>query len=124
MRSRAGRRPTPPKDRDSGTPGAGRRIAACLEAIQRKPAAQTLTVNPRAAEALETVGRAILRYGVLMLIGSGLTEFTEFEAQWIQPLLANSPSFAWMYGQGLDELRPRSDVAITPESDDRLVRDA
>jgi len=41
-----------------------------IDAIQRKPALHTLSVASRAVEA---VGRAILRYGlVLFLIGSGL----------------------------------------------------
>jgi reactive chlorine resistance protein C len=67
-----------------------------IGAVQRKPAAQAIGLNGRAVEA---VGRAILRYGlVLFLIGAGLAKFTEFEALWIQPLLANSPFFSWMYG--------------------------
>jgi reactive chlorine resistance protein C len=66
-----------------------------VDAVQRKPRDQTFAVDARAVDA---VGRAILRYGlVLFLVASGLTKFTEFEAQWIQPLLANSPFFAWMY---------------------------
>jgi reactive chlorine resistance protein C len=66
-----------------------------IDAIERKPAIQTRGVNGRV---IEGIGRAILRYGlVLLLLGSGLTKFTEFEALWIQPLMANSPFFAWMY---------------------------
>ncbi len=67
-----------------------------INIIERKTAIQTLGVNGRV---IEGIGRAILRYGVvLLLIGSGLTKFTEFEARWIEPLMANSPLFAWMYG--------------------------
>ena len=67
-----------------------------IDAVQRVPAVRPLGVNGRAIEA---VGRAILRYGlVLLLTGSGLTKFTAFEALWIQPLLANSPFFSWIYG--------------------------
>jgi reactive chlorine resistance protein C len=66
-----------------------------IDAVQRMPAVRTLGISGRAIGA---VGRAILRYGlVLFLTGSGLTKFTEFEALWIQPLLANSPFFGWMY---------------------------
>jgi reactive chlorine resistance protein C len=47
----------------------------------------------------EGIGRAILRYGLaLFLIALGLSKFTEMEALWIQPLMANSPFFAWLYG--------------------------
>jgi uncharacterized membrane protein YkgB len=67
-----------------------------FDVTQRKPAVQTLSVSGRT---LETIGRAVLRYGlVFFLVGSGLTKFTELEALWIQPLMANSPFFAWMYG--------------------------
>jgi len=48
---------------------------------------------------LEGLGLGILRYGlVLFLVGSGLSKFTELEARWIEPLMANSPFFAWIYG--------------------------
>ena len=67
-----------------------------IDAVQRKPAVQPLDSNGRVVEA---IGRAVLRYGlVLFLVAFGLAKFTEFEAQWIQPLLANSPFFGWMYG--------------------------
>jgi reactive chlorine resistance protein C len=70
-----------------------------IDAIQRNPAASTVTVSPRATNAIEVMGQAILRYGlVLLLLGSGLAKFTEAEALWIQPLLANSPLSAWIYG--------------------------
>jgi uncharacterized membrane protein YkgB len=66
-----------------------------IGAIERKRVIRTTGVNGRAIEA---VGRTILRYGLaFFLIGSGLTKFTEFEASWIQPLMANSPFFSWMY---------------------------
>jgi len=67
-----------------------------IDAVQRTPAAQRVGVNGRLVEG---VGTAILRYGLaLFLISSGLTKFTEFEALWIQPLMANSPFFGWIYG--------------------------
>jgi reactive chlorine resistance protein C len=47
---------------------------------------------------LETVGGAILRYGmVAILLYFGAFKFTAFEAAAIQPLLANSPLMAWLY---------------------------
>jgi uncharacterized membrane protein YkgB len=67
-----------------------------IDAVQRTPATRTVGVTGRLVEG---VGKAILRYGLaLFLIGSGLTKFTEFEALWIQPLMANSPFFGWIYG--------------------------
>src|SRR5262245_40688180 len=67
-----------------------------INAAQRIPAVRRLGINGRV---IEGVGLTILRYGlVLLLIGSGLAKFTEFEARWIEPLMANSPFFAWLYG--------------------------
>src|SRR5262245_32762518 len=67
-----------------------------INTAQRKPAVQALGINGRI---VERVGQAILRYGlVLLLVGSGLAKFTEVEARWIEPLMANSPFFAWLYG--------------------------
>jgi reactive chlorine resistance protein C len=85
-----------------------------IDAVQRKPAVQPFGVRGRVVEA---IGRAILRYGlVLFLIGSGLTKFTEFEALWIQPLLANSPFFAWLYSvtsvQGASNLIGVIEIAL------------
>jgi uncharacterized membrane protein YkgB len=66
-----------------------------VTAVQRTSAVESAWVNGRI---FETVGRVILRYGlVLFLAAFGLAKFTEFEALWIQPLLANSPMFSWMY---------------------------
>src|SRR5215207_8090034 len=67
-----------------------------IDAIQTGPAVQKIGVNARM---LEGLGLGILRYGlVLFLVGSGLSKFTELEARWIEPLMANSPFFAWIYG--------------------------
>jgi uncharacterized membrane protein YkgB len=89
-------------------------IRLMIDVVQRKPAVPTLGINGRI---IEGVGRAILRYGlVLLLIGSGLTKFTEFEALWIQPLMANSPFFAWIYGvtsvQGASNLIGVIEIAL------------
>jgi reactive chlorine resistance protein C len=67
-----------------------------VNAVPAKPADQTLGSSARV---IEGIGRVILRYGLaLFLIASGLSKFTEMEALWIQPLMANSPFFAWLYG--------------------------
>ena len=44
------------------------------------------------------VGGALARYGLAIVIGwIGLLKFTSFEAQGIQPLVANSPFMSWVY---------------------------
>ncbi|MBC7910788.1 MAG: DUF417 family protein [Pyrinomonadaceae bacterium] len=47
---------------------------------------------------LESVGAKIIRYGlVIILLWVGALKFTAYEAEGIQPLVANSPLFSWMY---------------------------
>lgn len=44
------------------------------------------------------LGGALLRYGLVLVIGwIGLLKFADYEAQGIQPLVANSPFMAWLY---------------------------
>jgi uncharacterized membrane protein YkgB len=55
------------------------------------------------------VGATIIRYGLALVIGwIGLMKFTAYEAQGIQPLVANSPFMSWMYAvlsvQGVSNL--------------------
>jgi uncharacterized membrane protein YkgB len=67
-----------------------------IKAIERPASARPVAFNART---IETVGHVILRYGlVLFLISGGLAKFTPAEAQLIQPLMAHSPFFAWLYG--------------------------
>ena len=48
---------------------------------------------------LEAVGHAIVRYGLVLVLGwIGAMKFTAYEAAGIQPLVANSPLMGWMYG--------------------------
>jgi uncharacterized membrane protein YkgB len=48
---------------------------------------------------LEAVGQAIVRYGLVLVVGwIGAMKFTAYEAAGIQPLVANSPLMGWMYG--------------------------
>lgn len=50
---------------------------------------------------LERVGEFVFRYGlVIILLWAGLLKFTEYEANNIEPMVANSPLWAWAY-QGL-----------------------
>jgi uncharacterized membrane protein YkgB len=47
---------------------------------------------------LQRVGLAVLRYGlVLLLVMWGAFKFAAFEAEGIQPLVANSPFLSWLY---------------------------
>src|ERR1700680_1649364 len=65
-----------------------------IDVLDRR-AARPISFGGRAIEAL---GGALLRYGlVLFLVGFGLYKFTDTEAQNIQPLLAHSPLFGWLY---------------------------
>ncbi|MBI3215004.1 MAG: DUF417 family protein [Mycobacterium sp.] len=48
--------------------------------------------------ALAAVGGLLARYGLVVVIGwIGLLKFTSYEAQGIQPLVANSPAMSWLY---------------------------
>lgn len=50
-------------------------------------------------EAVATrVGGVLARYGLVVVIGwIGLLKFTSYDAQGIQPLVANSPLMSWVY---------------------------
>ena len=51
-----------------------------------------------ASRALLTVAGVVMRYGlVVVVLWFGVFKFTGTEAQAIQPLLANSPFFSWLY---------------------------
>ena len=51
------------------------------------------------ARALESIGRHVLRYGlVLVFLLFGATKFTAAEAMAIKPLVSNSPLMGWLYG--------------------------
>jgi uncharacterized membrane protein YkgB len=57
------------------------------------------TTEARAPEAVvKRVGNLLARYGLVVVIGwIGLLKFTSYEAQGIQPLVANSPFLGWVY---------------------------
>jgi uncharacterized membrane protein YkgB len=47
---------------------------------------------------VETVGRALARYGLVVVVGwIGLMKFTGYEAEGIRPFVANSPLMSWVY---------------------------
>jgi len=60
------------------------------------------TINEHTIAAVEDkvgrVGALLARYGLVVVIGwIGLLKFTAYEAQGIQPLVANSPFMSWVY---------------------------
>ena len=62
----------------------------------------TISTAPSAGLAAEgtvaRVGGVLARYGLVVVIGwIGLLKFTSYEAQGIQPLVANSPFMSWVY---------------------------
>jgi hypothetical protein len=47
----------------------------------------------------EAAGRELARYGLVAVVGwIGLMKFTAYEAEGIQPFVANSPLMSWVYG--------------------------
>jgi uncharacterized membrane protein YkgB len=53
-----------------------------------------ITVGPR----IQMIGEFIIRYGLVLVIAwIGAMKFTAYEAQAIQPLVANSPFMSWVY---------------------------
>ena len=61
------------------------------------------TTGPRIASAtadsgIDVAAGLLARYGLVVVIGwIGLLKFTTFEANGIQPLVANSPLMSWLY---------------------------
>ena len=63
--------------------------------ITRPSAAAALT----AEHPLAAAGRLMVRYGLVVVIAwIGALKFTTYEAAAIQPLIAHSPIFSWIYG--------------------------
>lgn len=49
-------------------------------------------------EKVQTAGVLVLRYGLALVIAwIGAMKFTAYEAQGIEPLVANSPVVSWVY---------------------------
>jgi len=74
---------------------AERRISRQVK--EESTAAPTKTL-PRIAERLSDLGALVSRYGlVLVIFWIGAMKFTSYEANGIQPLVANSPFMGWLY---------------------------
>src|ERR1700748_2993460 len=65
-----------------------------MTAVNAQPFAEARLGN----SAITRVGGVLARYGLVVVIGwIGLLKFTSYEAQGIQPLVANSPFMSWVY---------------------------
>src|SRR5262245_51229075 len=57
------------------------------------------TAAGMAEHPLATAGRHLVRYGLVAVIAwIGALKYTTYEAAAIQPLIAHSPVFSWVYG--------------------------
>ena len=79
-------------------------IQSRAEQRKRRRATNDITVAPaenlvQAGEKLSDLGTFVLRDGlVLVVFWIGAMKFTAYEANGIQPLVANSPFMGWLYG--------------------------
>ena len=65
-----------------------------MTAVNAQPIAEARVGD----SAITRVGGALARYGLVVVIGwIGLLKFTSYEAQGIEPLVANSPLLSWVY---------------------------
>ncbi|MCW1957935.1 MAG: DUF417 family protein [Mycobacterium sp.] len=65
-----------------------------MSTITSGPSTASATTNSR----IDIAAGLLARYGLVVVIGwIGLLKFTSFEAQGIQPLVANSPLMSWLY---------------------------
>jgi uncharacterized membrane protein YkgB len=72
---------------------AGREITASQLATQLGP------WRDRPLPAYQALGTAMTRYGLVVVFAwIGAMKFTAYEANGIQPLVANSPLMGWLYG--------------------------
>lgn len=56
------------------------------------------TIVPKIDAVIDTTAAVLARYGLAIVIGwIGALKFTTYEAQGIQPLVANSPLMSWLY---------------------------
>ncbi len=63
--------------------------------ITQSPATAAVT----AEHPLAAAGRLLVRYGLVVVIAwIGALKYTTYEATAIQPLIAHSPLFSWIYG--------------------------
>ena len=66
-------------------------------AVQTRPAGHPLA-GRNISRTLQTVGVHLIRYGLVLVVAwIGAMKFTAYEANGIQPLVANSPFMGWVY---------------------------
>jgi uncharacterized membrane protein YkgB len=58
---------------------------------------ETITIL-KSGDIIQAVGKFLIRYGLVLVVGwIGAMKFTAYEANGIQPLVANSPFMGWIY---------------------------
>jgi uncharacterized membrane protein YkgB len=75
------------------------RTTVRTDATPPSPAAGTGFDTERLGDRLRAAGTHATRYGlVVVLLWIGAMKFTAYEAEGVQPLVANSPLMGWVYG--------------------------
>lgn len=70
-------------------------VQKTYEAYEEPARGNKIEVNDR----FQAIGLFVIRYGLVLVIAwIGAMKFTAYEANGIQPLVANSPLLGWMYG--------------------------
>ncbi|MEE8303180.1 MAG: DUF417 family protein [Candidatus Tectomicrobia bacterium] len=66
-------------------------------AVKAKPASHTVP-SRTPSTTIQTIGVHLIRYGLVLVVAwIGAMKFTAYEANGIQPLVANSPFMGWVY---------------------------
>src|SRR5712675_576491 len=69
-----------------------------VSATKEKQRHNVVSAHRSISSWLESVGRALARYGLVVVVGwIGLMKFTAYEAEGIRPFVANSPLLSWVY---------------------------
>ena len=66
-------------------------------AVKATPASHTVP-RSKTSTPIQTIGVHLIRYGLVLVVAwIGAMKFTAYEANGIQPLVANSPFMGWVY---------------------------
>ena len=78
----------------TGSPTDHAALATRLEQVQT-----TAQEKTSLSSQVEAVGRALARYGLVVIVGwIGILKFTAYEAEGVRLYVANSPLMSWIYG--------------------------
>ena len=78
---------------------------------------QNHSASPGCAQRVNRLGIHVTRYGLaIVMIWIGAMKFTQYEAEGIQPLVANSPLMSWLYDlmsvQGFSNLLGAVEITV------------